>query len=130
MAPASSFMRAYLAAAAGRELAIRERRIPAMIAAGDMTRRDGEAEIESWRVIAALFRDRSVETGLTWADLELVTAQALLRREEAVAAAPDKPEAIARRDAVWAIHERIAYTRKFIDVLNRDLRTQARRIAA
>lgn len=108
-----SWVYAYLAAAAARELAIREKRYPEKIAAGEIAKDDAEGDLEAWRTILALFTDGSAETFLTWAVLELATSRAVRSREEALARAPDDEDLIARRSAVWAIHERITWNRSF-----------------
>lgn len=122
-------LRSYFAAAAARELAIREKRYPEKLAAGEMARDDAEADLAAWRAIATLFADGAAETDLSWAQLELATARALQRREDALAEKPADPDRIARRDAVWGIHERISWHRATVDDLNRRLRDRAVRTA-
>jgi hypothetical protein len=120
-------LRAYFAAAADRELAAREKHYPAIIDAGKLGREEAEADIAAWRIIAMLFAEGSCPTELSWTALAEVTASALERREEALAAKPNDQSLRARRDAVSGIHERIVYHRELIDGLNAKLRAYATR---
>lgn len=106
-------LRAHFAGAAAREVESRERHYPAMIERGEIERRDAEADLAAWRVIAALFAEESVEAETNWAQVELASSRALQRREDALAAKPDSASLRERRDAVWGIHERIAHARRF-----------------
>lgn len=104
-------MRESLSAAATFELDSREKHHPAMIADGELTREEADADLAAWRVIAALFRGEEVESWLSWAELEHATSRALIRRSAKAEAKPDNRLLAARRDAVWGIHERIAWRR-------------------
>lgn len=111
------FLRPYFARAARRELELRKEHYPAMVDAGTLERSWALEDIAAWRLIEALFRTGSVETRRSWAVLEHASANALQRREEALAACPEdvepqvRQQLIARRDAVWGIHERISWHR-------------------
>ncbi len=106
-----SFLRSYFERAAARELRAKERAYPAMVEAGEISREEAAADIASWQVIAELLRAGTARSSLSWAELELATSRTLLRREEAAKAEPGNMDLIARRDAVWGIHERISWRR-------------------
>lgn len=106
-------LRPYFAEAAARELETREKNYPAMIDAGEIARDDAAADVDAWRDIVAMFRDGSVDTERSWAQLELATSRAHQRCEEYLAEKPDNATPRARRDVVWAIHERIVRARWF-----------------
>jgi hypothetical protein len=112
------WLRTYFAAVAARELESREQHYPAMIDAGEIARDDAEADLAAWRVLVPLLRDGSVETELSLAQLELATARALRRCEDYVAEKPGNAIRIARRDAIWGIHERIRHQRETVETIN------------
>ncbi len=103
------WLQQYLAVAAKRELSARESHYPAQVEAGTLGREEADQDIAAWRAIAELFAAGSAETGLAFAELELATSRALQRREEALNRKPADPDLTLRRDAVWAIHERISH---------------------
>lgn len=130
----ASWLNQYLARAAARERDTRARNYPARIEAGKVERGDAEADVAAWSAIAELFDKGEALTGLTYPELELATSRALQRREQALAECPppaagdllDQAEAtaaaerrialLARRDAVWAIHERISHQRQLLEM--------------
>lgn len=126
--------RRYLAQAAAREVNVREKfygQVRAgQVERGDRTDEEMNADLAAWRVIAALFADGTADTTISWAELELWTARALQSREQAADADPANEGKMARRDAVWAIHQRIAHRREMITDLNSALRERAERKAA
>jgi hypothetical protein len=101
----------YLADAAAFELGAREKFYPADIEAGRIERGDAAVDVEAWRAIAALLAAGSVETDLSWAQLELATSRALISTSEKAAAKPGDWRLVERRDAVASIHARIAWHR-------------------
>lgn len=120
---------AWLARMAAAEAATRERAYPGRIEAGAIDRAGAEADIEAWRVIAALMRDGSVETDLGWPDLLRAATVNLTRRREGLARAgrdgvtDDRLRRLREREtAARSIHERIAWAH--------DVRTCGRQEAA
>jgi hypothetical protein len=107
-----TFLQSYFAAAAARELKSRENHYPAMVKDGAITRDESEADLAAWRVIRELIEHGAALTPLSWADLEHATSKALLRREADLEADPKNAKLLARRDAVWGIHERISWQRQ------------------
>jgi hypothetical protein len=113
----------FLAEAARHELAAREKRYPRMVEEGAIERGAAAADLAAWRAIAEIFAEGSTRSDLGWPELEHAAAGAMARLAE-IEAAP------ARRDAVQAIHARLAATRTLIDELNAALRRHATRQAA
>jgi hypothetical protein len=106
-------IRAWLGQMARLEHEARVTHYPAQVDAGGIERGEAAADIAAWDAIARLFADGGVETDQSWAELELAAARALQRREQAHAVKPDNAALRQRRDAVWAIHERIVWARGF-----------------
>ncbi len=106
-------LKSYFAQAAARELGAREKHYPQQVEAGALGKEDAETDLAAWRAIAELFDRGDTEATLSWAQLEHATSRALIRREEALAGNPHDQRLIARRDAVWGIHERIVHHRAF-----------------
>ncbi|QAY77895.1 hypothetical protein [Sphingosinicella sp. BN140058] len=111
-------LRPYLARVARREHDLRQEHYPAMVKAGTMTAEEAHEDCAAWRVVAELFTSGTSETKRTWAELELATGKALQRREQACETAPGDKALADRRDAVWAMHERISWHRQTIMRIN------------
>jgi len=103
----------WLAEVAAGEVATREAHFPALVEAGRMERTDAEAELAAWRAIAGICGANGIaSTSLAWPALELAASRALIRGEEAVNRQPGNRALLERRDAIQAIHARVAHQRE------------------
>ena len=116
----------YLADVAAAELASRRARYPRLVEEGRKDREEAAADVAAWTAIEALLRTGGCDAAdleaiagdaampsACWALLEAAAGAALAALEEAVRACPEQGrgnEALrARRDAVAAIHRRMAW---------------------
>jgi hypothetical protein len=115
---------AWLARRASDEAASRQLRYPQAVADGKIERDDAETDLAAWKLIAALFAEGSAEAiaevrldgeprriELGWPSLELAASRALIRANAVVERRPDDGELLHRRDAIQAIHARLAIHR-------------------
>lgn len=105
-----------LAAVAHHEVEARERRYPALVDQGTMERGAALADIAAWRRILAWLATGEVPIGrrdaqtpaLLWTPLEAAARAGIERGDKACARHPHDRDMRHRRDAVAAIHARLA----------------------
>jgi hypothetical protein len=130
--------------AAARERDLREKHWPEEVAAGRMSATDAEADMAAWRAIAELAEGGSCTRDLIeaflpapardldlWRFLEGRAADALQRREQALAERPGDGRLRERRDLVAVIHAGLAAQREIVEArsLRSDVPDRERRAA-
>jgi hypothetical protein len=101
----------WLAGMARAEHASRVRRYPALVEEGRLERGGADADVAAWDAIVTLFGQGEAETPLGWPVLELAASRALEALSASAEAKPADGALAARRDAVQAIHARLAWRR-------------------
>lgn len=97
---------------------------PGSVAAGKRSAADAEADYAAWVAIAEWFAGRRPDE-ISFAAMEHATSRALASLEALAERRPGERAILERRDAVAAIHERVAHRRALIDDINTRLRAWA-----